>query len=54
MLQFGGKVAISDTKKKREVIITDMETGETKDYLIPYGSRIKVYDGKRPLAIFAP
>lgn len=43
--EFGGKVAISDTKKKREVIITDMETGETKDYLIPYGSRIKVYDG---------
>lgn len=43
--EFGGKVTISDTKKKREVIITDVNTGETKDYLIPYGSRIKVYDG---------
>ncbi len=43
--EFGGKVTISDTKKKREVIITNPETGETKDYLIPYGSRIKVYDG---------
>ena len=43
--EFGGNVTISDTKKKREVIITNPETGETKDYLIPYGSRIKVYDG---------
>lgn len=43
--EFGGKVALSDTKKKREVVITSLETGETKDYLIPYGSRIKVYDG---------
>ena len=43
--EFGGTVAISDTKKKREVIITNLETGETKDYLIPYGSRLKVYDG---------
>ena len=43
--EFGGKVTLSDTKKKREVIITDLESGETKDYLIPYGSRIKVYDG---------
>jgi DNA-directed RNA polymerase subunit beta' len=43
--EFGGKVTLNDTKKKREVIITNMETGETKDYLIPYGSRIKVYDG---------
>jgi len=43
--EFGGSITMSDTKKKREVIITDMETGETKDYLIPYGSRIKVFDG---------
>ncbi len=43
--EFGGRVTLSDTKKKREVIITNPETGETKDYLIPYGSRIKVYDG---------
>ncbi len=43
--EFGGKVSVSDTKKKREVIITNQETGETKDYLIPYGSRIKVFEG---------
>ena len=43
--EFGGRVAVTDTKKKREVVITNLETGETKDYLIPYGSRIKVYDG---------
>ena len=43
--EFGGHVTLNDTKKKCEVIITNPETGETKDYLIPYGSRIKVYDG---------
>ncbi len=42
--EFGGKVQISDSKKKREVIITG-EDGEQKGYLIPYGSRIKVQDG---------
>ena len=39
-----GTVKISDTKKKREVIIT-AEDGDTRNYLIPYGSRIKVSDG---------
>jgi DNA-directed RNA polymerase subunit beta' len=43
--EFGGVVAIKDTKKKREVIVTNEETLESKAYLIPYGSRIKVYDG---------
>ncbi|WMI80683.1 DNA-directed RNA polymerase subunit beta' [Anaerotignum sp. MB30-C6] len=43
--EFAGRVTFNDTKKKREVIITNSETGEVKDYLIPYGSRIKVYDG---------
>ena len=42
--EFGGKVEIRDTKKKREVIVTNDETGESKAYLIPYGSRIKVMD----------
>ena len=37
---------LMDTKKKREVIVTNNETGETKAYLIPYGSRIKVVDGQ--------
>lgn len=43
--EFGGVASIRDTKKKREIVITNMETGETKAYLIPYGSRIKVVDG---------
>jgi DNA-directed RNA polymerase subunit beta' len=43
--EFGGVVTIKDTKKKREVIVTNQETGESKTYLIPYGSRIKVADG---------
>lgn len=43
--EFGGTVTIKDTKKKREVIVTNDETGEAKAYLIPYGSRIKVSDG---------
>ena len=41
-----GVAAINDTKKKREVIVTDQETGESKTYLIPYGSRIKITDGQ--------
>ncbi len=43
--EFGGKVTVNETKKKREVVITSLETGEAKEYLIPYGSRIKVYTG---------
>ena len=43
--EFAGTATIKDTKKKREVIVTNGETGETKAYLIPYGSRIKVMDG---------
>ncbi|MBE5987008.1 MAG: DNA-directed RNA polymerase subunit beta' [Paenibacillaceae bacterium] len=44
--EFAGVVAIKDTKKKREIIITENETGNSKTYLIPYGSRIKVQDGQ--------
>ena len=44
--EFGGIATIKDTKKKREVIVTNNETGETKAYLIPYDSRIKVVDGQ--------
>ena len=44
--EFGGVVTIKDTKKKREVVVTDNETGNSKTYLIPYGSRIKVLDGQ--------
>ncbi len=44
--EFGGVVTIKDSKKKREVVITNPEDGNTKTYLIPYGSRIKVQDGQ--------
>jgi DNA-directed RNA polymerase subunit beta' len=44
--EFGGVVTIKDTKKKREVIVTNSETMESKTYLIPYGSRIKVSDNQ--------
>ena len=44
--EFGGRVSISDTKKKREVIVTNPQDGESKAYLIPYGSRIKVLEGQ--------
>ena len=43
--EFGGVVELKDTKKKREIIVTNNETGESKTYLIPYGSRIKVQNG---------
>ncbi len=43
--EFGGVASIKDTKKKREIVITNDETGESKAYLIPYGSRIKILDG---------
>ncbi len=42
--EFAGVVTIKDTKKKREITVTDNETGNSKTYLIPYGSRIKVQD----------
>ena len=44
--EFAGTATLSDTKKKREVIVTNDQTGESKAYLIPYGSRIKVRDGQ--------
>ena len=41
-----GVVEIKDSKKKREITVTDSEEGNAKTYLIPYGSRIKVADGQ--------
>ncbi|MDD3614003.1 MAG: DNA-directed RNA polymerase subunit beta' [Clostridiales bacterium] len=42
----GGVVSIGESKKKREVTITNDSEGESKSYLIPYGSRIRVKDGQ--------
>jgi DNA-directed RNA polymerase subunit beta' len=41
-----GKVEIKETKKKREIVVTNPEDAESKTYLIPYGSHIKVKDGQ--------
>ena len=45
-----GIATIKDTKKKREIIVTDPDNGDSKTYLIPYGSRIKAvsYTHLRP------
>jgi len=43
--EISGTVQIKDTKKKREIEVTNNETGEVKSYPIPYGSTIKVSDG---------
>ncbi len=40
--EIGGRVKISENKKKREITILDDENGNSATYLIPYGSRIKV------------
>ena len=46
LAECGGVANIRDTKKKREVVITD-EEGKEETYLIPYGSRIKITDGQK-------
>ena len=46
LTEIPGVVEIRDTKKKREVIVTDNEKAQSKTYLIPYGSRLKVQDGQ--------
>ena len=43
--EIAGVATIKDTKKKREIIVTNEESGEAKTYLIPYGSRIRAVDG---------
>ena len=43
--EIAGVAELRDTKKKREIIVTDNEDGDSKTYLIPYGSRIKIQDG---------
>ncbi|MEE1014018.1 MAG: DNA-directed RNA polymerase subunit beta', partial [Clostridia bacterium] len=42
--EIGGRVRITEVNNKREVTVTNAETGETAEYLIPFGSRIKVRD----------
>ncbi|KUJ90098.1 MAG: DNA-directed RNA polymerase subunit beta [Thermoanaerobacter thermocopriae] len=42
--EISGIVRINESKKRREVIVTDEENNISKTYLIPYGSRLKVHD----------
>ncbi len=40
-----GKVTFEEIKKNRHAVITDPETGESRSYLIPFGSRLIVSEG---------
>ncbi len=40
--EIAGKAAIKDQKNKRDVVVTNEETGDSRSYLIPFGSRIKI------------
>ncbi len=43
--EIGGYATINDMKKKREIVVSNSDTGESKTYLIPFDSRIKISDG---------
>lgn len=40
-----GRADVKETKEKREITVVNEDSGETRNYVIPYGSRIKVLDG---------
>ena len=42
----GGVVSMNETKKKREVVISDDENGDVRAYFIPFGARVKVHEGQ--------
>jgi len=44
--EISGIVKVNETKKRREVSVVS-EDGEAKNYLIPYGSRLRVAEGER-------
>jgi len=46
LTEIAGIVEIKETAKKREVVVTNAEQAQSKTYLIPYGSRLKVQDGQ--------
>ena len=43
--EIAGRADVKETKEKREITIVNEDSGETRSYIIPYGSRIKVLDG---------
>ena len=42
--EIAGKVRMTETSGKREIVVMNEETGEAMTYMIPFGSRIKVRD----------
>ncbi|WP_312693382.1 DNA-directed RNA polymerase subunit beta' [Caproiciproducens sp.] len=44
--EIAGTVSFEEIKKNRHVVVTNSETGDSKSYLIPYGSRVIVTDGQ--------
>ena len=43
--EIAGKISFEDVKKSRHVVVTNSKTGESKSYLIPFGSHIIVNEG---------
>ncbi len=43
--EIAGRVSISETKKRREIVVTDDESKNTATYVIPYDARIRVKEG---------
>ncbi len=44
--ELDGRVTFEEIKRNRHVVVTNDETGETKSYLIPFGSRVTVKEGE--------
>ena len=47
--EISGEVTIRDNKKKREVVVTNNETGESRTYLVTFGSQLARREGNRVL-----
>ncbi len=45
--EISGTVTVNESKRKREIIVTNDEMGEARTYVIPYGSTIKVQTGDK-------
>ncbi|WP_322169642.1 DNA-directed RNA polymerase subunit beta' [Acutalibacter caecimuris] len=44
--ELDGQVSFEEIKRNRHVVVTNDESGETKSYLIPFGSRVTVKEGE--------
>ena len=44
--EIDGKVTFQEIKKNRHVVVTNDETGDSRSYLIPFGSRLTVKEGE--------